>query len=49
MVWPENHWDVFSHFDLKTGGDGLFWFDLKIDGFGFFSLDIKTDSSGLMI
>jgi hypothetical protein len=21
--WPQNHWDCFSRFDLKTDGDGF--------------------------
>jgi hypothetical protein len=40
VVWPQNHWDIFLQFDLKTGGDGFFglatkpvavvsWFSLK--------------------
>jgi hypothetical protein len=23
VVWPQNHWDVFLRFGLKTGGDGF--------------------------
>jgi hypothetical protein len=23
VVWPQNHWDSFLWFDLKTGGDGF--------------------------
>jgi hypothetical protein len=23
VVWPQNHWDGFSRFGLKTGGDGF--------------------------
>jgi hypothetical protein len=23
VVWPQNHWDCFSRFDLKTDGDGF--------------------------
>jgi hypothetical protein len=61
LVWPQNHWDGFLRFDLKTGGDGFLWFGLKTggDGFsrfgikigggGFYSLGLKTDSYGLMI
>jgi hypothetical protein len=41
VVWPQNHFDGFLRFDLKTGGDGLsdltskpvatiFWLSLKI-------------------
>jgi hypothetical protein len=40
VVWPQNHYDGFLRFDLKTGGDGLsdltskpvatiFWLRLK--------------------
>jgi hypothetical protein len=32
VVWPQNHWDGFLRFDLKTGGDGFSLFDLKIGG-----------------
>jgi hypothetical protein len=61
MVWPQNHWDGFSRFDLKTngdgfsrfglktGGDGFSRFDLKTDGFGFPGLDLKTVSYNLVI
>jgi hypothetical protein len=24
MVWPQNHWDDFFQFGLKTGGDSFF-------------------------
>jgi hypothetical protein len=37
MVWPQNHWDGFSRFGLKTGGGG------------FFDLGRKTDSFSLVI
>jgi hypothetical protein len=35
VVWPQNHWDGFLRFGLKTGGDGFWWFGLKTccDGF----------------
>jgi hypothetical protein len=23
VVWPQNHWDGFLQFGLKTGGDGF--------------------------
>jgi hypothetical protein len=23
VVWPQNHWDDFLRFGLKTGGDGF--------------------------
>jgi hypothetical protein len=35
VVWPQNHWDSFLRFGLKTGGDGFSWFDLKTGGVGF--------------
>jgi hypothetical protein len=37
VVWPENHWDSFIWFGLKTGGNG------------FPNLGLKTVSSGLVI
>jgi hypothetical protein len=35
LVWPQNQWDSFLCFGLKTGGDGFLRFDLKTDGSGF--------------
>jgi hypothetical protein len=35
VVWPQNHWDGFLWFDLKTGDDGFLWFGLKTGGSGF--------------
>jgi hypothetical protein len=32
VVWPQNHWDGFLWFDLKTSGDSFLWFDLKTGG-----------------
>jgi hypothetical protein len=32
LVWPQNHWDSFLQFGLKTGGDGFLWFGLKTGG-----------------
>jgi hypothetical protein len=32
VVWPQNHWDIFLQFDLKTGGDGFSRFGLKTGG-----------------
>jgi hypothetical protein len=49
MVWPQNHWDGFLWFTLKTGDDGFSRFGLKTGGFGFPSLCLKTGSSGLVI
>jgi hypothetical protein len=48
VVWPQNHWDDFSRFGLKTCGDSFSRFSLKIDG-GFPGLGLKTDSYGLVI
>jgi hypothetical protein len=56
VVWPQNHWDGFLWFGLKTSGDGLLRFGFKIsgdgsfvepqnqDGEGFSGLGLKTDS-----
>jgi hypothetical protein len=49
VVWPQNNWDDFLWFDLKTGGDSFFRFGLKTGGFGFSGLGLKTGSYGLMI
>jgi hypothetical protein len=49
VVWPQNHWDGFSRFGLKTGDDGFFWFGFKTGGDGFPSSDLKTGSYGLVI
>jgi hypothetical protein len=35
VVWPQNHWDGFLRFGLKTSGDGFLWFGLKTGGDGF--------------
>jgi hypothetical protein len=43
VVWPQNHWDSFLWFGLKTGGDGFLRFDLKTGGDGFSRFGIKTD------
>jgi hypothetical protein len=43
VVWPQNHWDGFLRFDLKTGGDCFLWFGLKTGGNSFLWFDIKTD------
>jgi hypothetical protein len=47
--WPQNYWDNFSWFSLKTGCDSFFWFDLKIGGGGFLGLGLKIVSYGLVI
>jgi hypothetical protein len=31
VVWPQNHWDGFSRFGIKTGGGGLSDLGLKIN------------------
>jgi hypothetical protein len=61
VVWPQNHWDSFLLFGLKTGGDGFSGFGLKtgsdgFSGFGlktsgdeFSGLGLKTNSYGLVI
>jgi hypothetical protein len=61
VVWPQNHWDGFLQFGLKTGGDGFLWFGLKTGGNGFLvehqnqggggfpGLGLKTSSYCLMI
>jgi hypothetical protein len=35
VVWPQNHWDGFLWFCLKTGGDSFLRFGLKTGGLGF--------------
>jgi hypothetical protein len=49
VVWPQNRWDGFFRFGLKTGGYGFFRFSLKIGGGGFLDLGLKTSSYGLVI
>jgi hypothetical protein len=49
LVWPQNHLDSFSQFDLKISGDGFSRFGLKTGGFGFSSLNLKTGSYVLII
>jgi hypothetical protein len=49
VIWPQNHWDYFLQFDLKTGGDGFSLFSLKTGGAGFPGLGLKTGSHGLVI
>jgi hypothetical protein len=49
VVWLQNHYDGFSRFSLKTGGDALSRFGLKTGAFGFLDLGLKTDSYGLMV
>jgi hypothetical protein len=49
VVWPQNHWDGFLWFVLKTGGDGFLRSGFKTGGFRFPALGLKIDSYGLMI
>jgi hypothetical protein len=48
VVWPQNHWDSFLQFDLKTGGDGFLQFGLKTSGDGFSRFGLKTSGSGFL-
>jgi hypothetical protein len=41
VVWPQNYWDGFSCFDLKTDG-GVFWFGYKIKIDGLSVVYLKT-------
>jgi hypothetical protein len=38
VVWPQNHWDGFLRFGLKTGVKGFLQFDIKTDGDDFSSV-----------
>jgi hypothetical protein len=49
VIWPQNHWDGFLRFGLKTGGDGILRFDLKTGGDGFLRFGLKTGGSGFLI
>jgi hypothetical protein len=61
VVWPQNHWDGFLRFGLKTGGDDfsglaskpvatVSWLSIKNQGGGGFpDLGLKTGSYGLVI
>jgi hypothetical protein len=49
VVWPQNHWDGFLRFGLKTDGDDFSRFDLKTGSGGFIGLGLKTSSYGLLI
>jgi hypothetical protein len=46
MVWPQNHWDDFIWFVIKTGGDGFLRFCLKTSGDGFLWFGLKTGGDG---
>jgi hypothetical protein len=48
VVWPQNHWDGFLWFGLKTGGDGFSRFGPKTGGDEFPDLVLKTYNYGLM-
>jgi hypothetical protein len=49
VVWPQNHWDCFLWFGLKTSGNGFFWFDLKTSGDGFLWFGLKTGYNGFSL
>jgi hypothetical protein len=49
LVEPQNHWDGFLRFDLKTGGNSFSQLGLKIGGRGFFQFDIKIGGSGFLV
>jgi hypothetical protein len=49
VVWPQNHWDGFLRFGLKTGGDGFLVEPQNQGGGGFSGLDIKTGFYDLVI
>jgi hypothetical protein len=49
VVWPQNHWDGFLRFGLKTGGDGFLVEPQNQGGGGFSGLGLKTGSYGLVI
>jgi hypothetical protein len=46
-VWPQNHWDGFLWFGLKTSGDSFLWFDLKTGGDGLSRFGVKTSGGFL--
>jgi hypothetical protein len=41
VIRPQNHWDGFLQFGLKTGGDSFLWFGLKTGGSSFLILASK--------
>jgi hypothetical protein len=49
IVWPQNHWDGFLRFVLKTGGDGFLRSGLKTSGDGLSPFGLKTGSSGFLV
>jgi hypothetical protein len=46
VVWPQNHWNSFLRFGLKTDGDSFLQFGLKIGGDGFLRFGLKTGGDG---
>jgi hypothetical protein len=49
VVWPQNHWDDFLGFGLKSCDDGFLVEPQNQGGGGYPGLDYKTGSYGLMI
>jgi hypothetical protein len=49
VVWPQNHWDGFLRFGLKTGGNDFLVEPQNQGGGGFPGLGLKTGSYGLVI
>jgi hypothetical protein len=49
VVWPQNHWDSFLWFGLKTSGNGFLVEPQNPGGGGFPGLGLKTGSYGLVI
>jgi hypothetical protein len=47
VVWPQNHLDYFSWFDLKTSGNSFLQFGLKTGGDGFSRFGLKNDGAFL--
>jgi hypothetical protein len=48
VVLPQNHYDSFLWFDLKTGGDGFLQFGHKTGGDNFFWFGLKTGGGFLI-
>jgi hypothetical protein len=49
VVWPQNQWDGFLWFGVKTGGDDFLVESQNHGGGGFPGLGLKTGSCGLVI
>jgi hypothetical protein len=49
VVWPQNHWDDFLGFGLKSSDDGFLVEPQNQGGGGYPGLDYKTGSYGLVI